>query len=456
MMQRIADRSSQDNAGCAAASFSFTEKRKTGGVMKSIMRVAALPFALAWTTVLAWTTIMGQPALAQTSADLVNSQIGFSYLPPKSPKYLPMMERLKSFQLLEQLSQFLSPLRLPHQFLLVVKECGFVNAQFVIRPDADPAWRIELCYEFVEALERIGPKQGQQSEYTYEEVVVGSLVGVLLHEGGHAVFNMLDVPVFGREEDAADEMSTFIAMQFNKDVARTVIRGFAYMAKVWFALGAPLYSDEHGTGLQRYYNTLCLAYGGDPVLFKDIVDKSDLPKDRAANCPNEYQQIKAAFEKTVFPFVDQDLMKKVQGKQWLKLSAAQVAALRQQQQKQQQAFSFAACNLSSVSGVYMALTVRDVNDPQKWQVHGWFPIPDKGCNYIGNFYGDGFYWYAFGGDNSVWSASDTDRTTSKQCIDKVHAFDELAGATCQAGQVVVNFRRWDVDPASSGVTLKLN
>jgi hypothetical protein len=423
--------------------------------MKSIMRVAALAFALAWTTVLAWTTMMGQPAHAQTSGDLVNSQIGFSYLPPKSPKYLPMMERLKSFQLLEQLSQFLSPLRLPHQFLLVVKECGFVNAQFVVRPDADPAWRIELCYEFVEALERIGPKQGQQSEYTYEEVVVGSLVGVLLHEGGHAVFNMLDVPVFGREEDAADEMSTFIAMQFNKDVARTVVRGFAYMAKVWFALGAPLYSDEHGTGLQRYYNTLCLAYGGDPALFKDIVDKSDLPKDRAANCPNEYQQIKAAFEKTVFPFVDQDLMKKVQGKQWLKLSAAQVAALRQQQQKQQQVFSFAACNLSSVSGVYMALTVRDVNDPQKWQVHGWFPIPDKGCNYIGNFYGDTFYWYAFGGD-SVWSASDTDRTTSKQCIDKVHAFDELAGATCQAGQVVVNFRHWGVDPASSGVTLKLN
>src|SRR5260370_34966524 len=97
--------------------------------MKSIMRVAALPFALAWTTVLVWTTVMGQPALAQTSADLVNSQIGFSYLPPKSPKHLPLMERLNSCQLLEQLSQFLSPLRWPHQVVLGVKELGCVHAQ---------------------------------------------------------------------------------------------------------------------------------------------------------------------------------------------------------------------------------------------------------------------------------------------------------------------------------------
>ena len=29
------------------------------------------------------------------------------------------------------------------------------------------------------------------------------------------LFDMLDVPVFGREEDAADETASFIALQFN-------------------------------------------------------------------------------------------------------------------------------------------------------------------------------------------------------------------------------------------------
>ena len=53
--------------------------------------------------------------------------------------------------------------------------------------------------------------------------------------------------------------------------------------------------------------------------------------------------------------------------------------------------------LQACKSLYIALTVRDVGDPQKWRVHAWFPIPDKGCNYIGTFYGDSFFWYAFGG-----------------------------------------------------------
>jgi uncharacterized FlgJ-related protein len=32
---------------------------------------------------------------------------------------------------------------------------------------------------------------------------------------------------------------------------------------------------------------------------------------------SEYEQVKRAFVKTVLPFIDQDLMKKVQARQWL-------------------------------------------------------------------------------------------------------------------------------------------
>jgi hypothetical protein len=417
--------------------------------MKTIMRIVALALALAWTA------SSSAPARAQAAPDLVNPQISYAYLPPKSTKYLPMVERLKSFQLLEQFSQFLSPLRLPHRFAITTKECGFVNALFSVNPDADPAWRIEICYEFIEAIERIAPKQGEQSDFTYEDVVVGSTVGVLLHESGHAVFNFFDVPIFGREEDAADEMSTFMALQFNKDVSQMIVKGYAYMAKVWFAFGAPLWSDIHGTGLQRYYNTLCLAYGAEAAQFQALLDKSDMPKERKDNCANEYEQVKAAFAKTVYPFIDQDMMKKVQATPWLKLTPAQVAALRQQQQAQTQTFTLSACNLSTVANVNVALAIRQVNDPSKWEVYGWFPIPDGGCNFIGPFYGDSFYWYAFGNNNTEWSADDSDKSATKQCIDTSNAFDEAAGAVCQASQKAVNFLRKDIDPASDGLTLRL-
>src|SRR5579862_7154480 len=418
-------------------------------VMKTIAPIAALALALAWIAT------AGAPAHAQGASDLSNPLISYAYLPPKSTKYIPMMQRLQSFKILEQLAQFLSPMKLPHKYGLIFKECGFVNAFFYVDQNADPAWRIEICYEFVEAIERIAPKVGEQSDFTYAEVVVGSLVGVLLHENGHATFNFYDVPIFGREEDAADEMSTFLALQFSDDVAQTIVKGYSYMAKVWFAFGAPAWSDEHGTGLQRYYNTLCLAYGAEPAQFKALLDKSDMPQERKDNCANEYQQIRTAFAKTVYPFIDQDLMKKVQATPWLQLTPAQVTALRQQQQTQTRTFTLAACNLSTVTNVNVALAVRQVSDPSKWIVYGWFPIPDAGCNYIGPFYGDSFYWYGFGSNNTAWVADDSDKTATKQCIDTSNAFNEAAGAVYTAGQQPVNFLRKDIDPSSDGVTLRL-
>jgi hypothetical protein len=404
--------------------------------------------------VLGSSVVLLQPAIAQQAVDLINSKIDFAYIPPKSLKYLPTVDRLKQFRFLEQLTQFLSPLRLPHRFLMVTEECGFVNAYYQRAVFSDvPDWRIVLCYEFVEAVERVAPKLGQSSEFSYEDIVVGGLVGVILHELGHAMFDMLDVPVIGREEDAADQMSTFIALQFSKDVARTIVLGNAYLYKVWFAFGAPAFFDEHGTGLQRYYNSLCLAYGGQPDLFKDLVDKGELPKTRAANCAREYQQAVLAFQKTVLPFVERDLMKKVQERTWLKLTDRQLTLLRQQQQKQKQTFSLAFCNRSAFADVRVALMAKMPEEPQRWQVSGWFPVPKSGCNLIGTFLGDRAYFYGEGNNGTVaWRAPDTDRDAPKQCIDRTNAFQRDAGGKCDSDQGVVRFIRLDVDPSSSGVT----
>ena len=76
------------------------------------------------------------------------------------------------------------------------------------------------------------------------------------------------------------------------------------------------YADEHGTASQRMYNTLCIAYGGQPDWFKDMVDAGWLPPERAKNCAAEYQDVKLAFQKTILPFIDQEQMKKVQARSW--------------------------------------------------------------------------------------------------------------------------------------------
>ena len=85
------------------------------------------------------------------------------------------------------------------------------------------------------------------------------------------------------------------------------------------SLGMGAFSDEHGTDLQRHYNLLCLGYGGpNSAMFQDFVDQGALPKERAGNCAHEYQQVRNAFRRTVLPFVDVELMKKVQATEWLR------------------------------------------------------------------------------------------------------------------------------------------
>ena len=157
--------------------------------------------------------------------------------------------------------------------------------------------------------------------YQRADALVGGFLGVTFHELGHAVFDILDVPVYGREEDAADQMAGVILSQFGKDVAKRTFPGVSYL---WQKLGASdgewkrsYYSDEHGHPLQRAYNYLCMAYGSDPDAFQYYVDKGLLPKDRAVNCKREYQQIINAFVKTMIPHIDQAKMKVVQSKQWL-------------------------------------------------------------------------------------------------------------------------------------------
>jgi hypothetical protein len=277
--------------------------------MKTIVRILLVAFALAWVA------MPSEPASAQAPS-LKNRKTDFAYFPPKTAKYTAIMDRLKRRKTLELLSEFVSPLRFPHPFYMVTMECGEANAFYY-----GSEWTIVMCYEFVEMLDKIAPKPGKTIDgFTNEEVVVGETVLTLLHELGHAAFDMLKIPVFGREEDAADQFGIFLAMQFSPQVARLLIRGDLFF---WKNQGNPTdwrdFAGEHGTPGQRFYNEVCWAYGGFPEVFKDVVANGWLPAARAPFCKDEYQQIKAAFDKTVMPFIDKDLMKQVQSRDWLKL-----------------------------------------------------------------------------------------------------------------------------------------
>ena len=121
-------------------------------------------------------------------------------------------------------------------------------------------------------------------------MIVGGFIDAIFHELGHALFDILNIPVFGREEDAADQFSAFLMLQFGKDVARVTIRGAAF---TYLTSKNPRtrteFADEHGAPAQRFFNYICLAYGGEPDAFREYVDRGVLPKARAEQCPREYR-----------------------------------------------------------------------------------------------------------------------------------------------------------------------
>jgi hypothetical protein len=269
--------------------------------MKGLLAAAAIASA----------AVVTAPAPAQ---DLQNSKVEIKYEVPQKAVHRPIYERLRQRQVLEQLKQFLSPLRLPKKLPVTTLECGEVNAYY-----AGPKG-ILFCYDYIYDLERKVERELPPPGFTRGDAIVGSFLGVLFHELGHAVFDILDVPVFGREEDAADQIAGFIVQQFGPNIQKRMITGaaFSYWLDRERQWPKTLYSDEHGTDLQRYYNWLCLGYGNNPALFQELVDREMLPKGRAANCSREYQQVRNAFVQTILPFVDQQLMLKVRSMDWLR------------------------------------------------------------------------------------------------------------------------------------------
>jgi hypothetical protein len=138
----------------------------------------------------------------------------------------------------------------------------------------------------------------------------------------HVVFHLLEVPLFGREEDAADQFSAYMMLLFGADEARRLIGGTAYMFKRDIAgpqatLELRSFSDTHGTPAQRFYNVLCIAFGADAKLFGDLPAKGYLPWERAIWCEDEYRQVARAFTKLIGPHIDEALARQVMAKKWL-------------------------------------------------------------------------------------------------------------------------------------------
>ncbi|MEU3609529.1 DUF4344 domain-containing metallopeptidase [Streptomyces sp. NPDC035033] len=187
----------------------------------------------------------------------------------------------------------------------------------------NPFWdrrtgRITYCYGFVtgarEVFRRIDT-EGDRAERAaaVDEDVVGLSNGVLFHELGHALVDLYDLPVTGREEDAVDQLAVLLLASGDERHERYAVSAVNAWGALWEASeggdpGAAAYSDVHSTDGQRFFNWACWLYGSDPERFADAVDAEGnpdgvLPRDRAALCPAEFRRVDRAWRTLLEPYL---------------------------------------------------------------------------------------------------------------------------------------------------------
>ncbi len=131
--------------------------------------------------------------------------------------------------------------------------------------------------------------------------VSSNVIATFYHELGHALIDVLELPVLGREEDAADALSAYLTHQiWEEETASAMIADTANAYLMYNDEASAngyetAYWDEHSLDLQRYYNLICLFYGADPDNRDFILTDFELPEDRAERCPDEFAQTDAAW-----------------------------------------------------------------------------------------------------------------------------------------------------------------
>ncbi|WP_030753012.1 DUF4344 domain-containing metallopeptidase [Streptomyces griseus] len=185
----------------------------------------------------------------------------------------------------------------------------------------NPYWdgttgRITYCYGLVPEARRLFARADagetpDRRAAAVDEDVVGLSDGVLFHELGHALVDLYDLPVTGREEDAVDQLAVLLLASGDERHADYAISTIAAWGALWKAAeggdpGVAAYSDVHSLDGQRFFNWACWLYGSDPRRFADAVDAEGnpdgvLPRDRAALCPAEFRRIDSSWRTLLAP-----------------------------------------------------------------------------------------------------------------------------------------------------------
>lgn len=183
-------------------------------------------------------------------------------------------------------------LLIPVDINVVFADCGAANAFFVPSPvSIDPSIEVTpgtvvMCHELTELFSQFfnTPEEGFQASSF-----------VLMHELGHALVKVLDLPVVGLEEVFVDAVSAVFLGESGLGEG-TLLAGIFFGAQ-----GATPFFDTHRAGPQRLGDLGCWGIGADPSLLDDPITAMLAAGLMAGgrDCPMEYAELVSSLDEVL-------------------------------------------------------------------------------------------------------------------------------------------------------------
>ena len=186
---------------------------------------------------------------------------------------------------------------LPFDIQVVFEECGDANAYY----DND-THEITVCHELIEGYYYLFSHRLKATTLR-NEAAKSATVSIFLHELGHALIDVWELPITGREEDAADQFATLWLinrMPDGEQIALTTARSFKLLADLEKGEKND-YSDRHSPDGQRFYDTICLIYGHMPEKYEYLIKNGTIPVERALECEEDYARLNKSWQTLLAP-----------------------------------------------------------------------------------------------------------------------------------------------------------
>ena len=136
--------------------------------------------------------------------------------------------------------------------------------------------------------------------------VIGNTLFTVYHELGHALIDLLNLPVIGREEDAVDGFAAVTMIPKTPDPVRdalivAVADGWRAQSTIGTAGSERLYWGQHALNEQRHFAIVCLMVGSDQEGFYDFALEAGLPEERIRTCSQDFSRMKSGWHRLLGP-----------------------------------------------------------------------------------------------------------------------------------------------------------